>query len=153
MGLFKWAMKIGTGSIGNTVKVLAVSYNNFVEGNVLSKKEGVFRIMFNERLVLNRHFNQAGDMFKYLEFENFYELLDTRRQPQFDSYNDLPVFIFFIMFYESEEFRNGLYKNDVDARKQVYEVIHETCIKYASAGVNSRMDLFTNYVETLWPRN
>lgn len=143
-------MKIGAGSIGETVKVLATSYSNWTEQKDINDKQEIFQVMFLERQMLNRRFNEQGDILLHLEFDDFYNKFIYGEKTNFDAKNDLAVFIFCILFFESEKLRYGFQINDQKTRKNVFEVIHEVSLKYAPMGIKSEKTDFVLYIESLY---
>ena len=156
MGLFKFLMTIGKGSIGETVKVLANEYNMLVPNTiVLAKRKEAFEAVFNNRKLLNRQFQQQGDMLLRTEFEDFYQSFGYCCNENLKAQNDLALFIYFILFHEGRAFRKGLEAQSEKSRNDVFETIYEVTAKYSPVGITlSKADFVTysgNMFYTLSP--
>lgn len=151
MSYFKQQMLQGEGSLGETVKVLANDFNLFAtEPRNLSKRKEYFQTCFNNRKLLNTSFMEMGDKLLHIPFEDFYNNLKLVNEEVFLPQNDLGVFIFCIIYYESRNIRLALGELDSSERKDIFEVIYEVTFEYASQAIVSKEEEFVQYIERLF---
>lgn len=139
----KFLLKYGFGSPGSTAKTYCDRYS-FYYNDGLFDVNSIFDALYEERKAVSNHLpNSHASKFKYL----------TKADIRVDIKGDFPLFIFIMMFLETESFRDG-----VSTQSKLLitsaEIIHETVSNRLPQLI--RYDLYTfinlvgNYTNSMY---
>ena len=134
--IFKFLIQNGFGSIGETARAIIapVIYFDDIDVNDEDQINGMYMMILGQRA-------QAGLMAGATD-SNY--LLDFGIDKYFEMYNDcfgqnaklhkkdLPLFTFTAMYLESKHKREAIKAQNQDIKIQIFEVIHEECMRQNS---------------------
>lgn len=148
MGIFDFFAKSDSTPEAESVKVLNELYCVINDGS-LSRAES-FEFLFNERKKVNLNVQEFGDYVISLDFSNFEKLAFMVKNENFETKEDLSVFIFVILYQESMTFRDKLRILSEKSRKDIFDMIHNTTLSFSKNAVVSKKIDFTNHCEKLF---
>lgn len=131
----KWIYKKGPGSVGQSSQLLANEYRLFSEMKKPSSNIPIFEMMYDNRRMLNQRFPTSGDILQRLPFNIFHDIIC-------DDKEDLSLFIFKILYHESDKFRRNLHNVDEKTCHLILEVIYESIGEIAPYGITMEKKTF-----------
>lgn len=117
MGIFKWLMNSGKGSIEESVKVFLNRYNYFL--NEDNDKNEALKTVYLERAMVSKQLGAYGQSY----FRNYSDELLIKV-----SKGNLPIAIFLILLIETNQFRKSCYES-TGYLKLSCEIIFDTVKK------------------------
>lgn len=137
-------------SLTELIKVYALGFDMHLKGSSILDKENAFRNFFELRQNIGNVTLDFSNYLSKVNFTSFCEELGLCFEHGFSPKNDLASFIFYLLIYESKEFRDLIRGIDENLRKRVHEVFYDTTIKYCRNGLGSSRQQFLEYQERLF---
>jgi len=133
----KWILRNGSASPGKTANTYCDRYNHYYKNGIKNTTE-IFELLYAERVSVARQINNN---------QAHFILLDNNEIRK-DINGDFPLFIFVMMFLETNSFRDGVYKYDklfTASVEIIYETVQKRCPQLIKGDLNALMFSAAHY--------